>query len=306
MIELCKNMARIAQSNASVLVTGESGTGKELIAKAIHYNSHRANGPLIKVNCAALPESLLESELFGHEKGAFTGAAVRHTGRFERAHTGTLLLDEIGEISNNLQVKLLRVLQEREFERVGGTEIIKTDIRIIASTNQDLEKMVQEGKFRQDLFFRLNVAHLHLPPLRERREDVQVLSNYFLHKFCTENHKEMIGADEETMALLQQYDWPGNVRELANVMERAVVMSVGPVMGIEDLPESFAPLLAEKVPDDPLTEASGKSLREQVKAFEKNVIIAALQKTGNNKVQAAKELAISRRTLMYKLQEYGL
>lgn len=304
MIELCKNMARIAKSNASVLVTGESGTGKELIAKAIHYNSPRSNGPFIKVNCSALPENLLESELFGHEKGAFTGATMRHMGRFERAHKGTLLLDEIGEISPALQVKLLRVLQEREFERVGGRETIKTDIRIIAATNQDLEAMVAKGSFRQDLYFRLNVVHLHLPPLRERPEDIFLLANYFLNKFCADNQREVIGVDEDVMALLEQYPWPGNVRELANAMERAVVMCVGSIICMENLPETIHDFGGKEGSEE--VESHGKSLKEQTKVFEKSLIINTLQKHNNNRVQTAKELGISRRSLMYKLQEYEI
>ncbi len=228
MMDICKDTAKIALSQASVLISGESGTGKELIARAIHYNSRRAKGPFIKVNCAALPESLLESELFGHEKGAFTGAQTLRQGLFERANEGTLLLDEIGEMPLVLQAKLLRILQEREFERIGGHQTIKVDIRIIAATNRDLQAMVKEGTFREDLFYRLNVIHLILPPLRDRREDISLLANHFLQKFSSENQRDIIDIDPMAMSLLTAWSWPGNIRELSNVIERAVVMNSGP------------------------------------------------------------------------------
>ncbi|WP_167309367.1 sigma 54-interacting transcriptional regulator, partial [Escherichia coli] len=212
MMDICKDTAKIALSQASVLISGESGTGKELIARAIHYNSRRAKGPFIKVNCAALPESLLESELFGHEKGAFTGAQTLRQGLFERANEGTLLLDEIGEMPLVLQAKLLRILQEREFERIGGHQTIKVDIRIIAATNRDLQAMVKEGTFREDLFYRLNVIHLILPPLRDRREDISLLANHFLQKFSSENQRDIIDIDPMAMSLLTAWSWPGNIR----------------------------------------------------------------------------------------------
>ncbi|STL89463.1 acetoacetate metabolism regulator (two-component system response regulator) [Escherichia coli] len=208
MMDICKNTAKIALSQASVLISGESGTGKELIARAIHYNSRRAKGPFIKVNCAALPESLLESELFGHEKGAFTGAQTLRQGLFERANEGTLLLDEIGEMPLVLQAKLLRILQEREFERIGGHQTIKVDIRIIGATNRDLQAMVKEGTFREDLFYRLNVIHLILPPLRDRREDISLLANHFLQKFSSENQRDIIDIDPMAMSLLTAWSWP--------------------------------------------------------------------------------------------------
>ncbi len=236
MMDICKDTAKIALSQASVLISGESGTGKELIARAIHYNSRRAKGPFIKVNCAALPESLLESELFGHEKGAFTGAQTLRQGLFERANEGTLLLDEIGEMPLVLQAKLLRILQEREFERIGGHQTIKVDIRIIAATNRDLQAMVKEGTFREDLFYRLNVIHLILPPLRDRREDISLLANHFLQKFSSENQRDIIDIDPMAMSLLTAWSWPGNIRELSNVIERAVVMNSGPIIFSEDLP----------------------------------------------------------------------
>lgn len=235
-MDICKDTAKIALSQASVLISGESGTGKELIARAIHYNSRRAKGPFIKVNCAALPESLLESELFGHEKGAFTGAQTLRQGLFERANEGTLLLDEIGEMPLVLQAKLLRILQEREFERIGGHQTIKVDIRVIAATNRDLQAMVKEGTFREDLFYRLNVIHLILPPLRDRREDISLLANHFLQKFSSENQRDIIDIDPMAMSLLTAWSWPGNIRELSNVIERAVVMNSGPIIFSEDLP----------------------------------------------------------------------
>ncbi len=220
------NMAgRVAASNATVLLRGESGTGKELLAKAIHYHSPRANAPLIKVNCAALPETLLESELFGHEKGAFTGATARRTGRFEAADRGTLFLDEIGELTPGMQVKLLRVLQEREFERLGGNETIKVDVRVITATNRDIEKAVNEGAFREDLYYRLNVVSVVIPPLRDRKEDIPGFLDLFIKKYSRENKKSITGISAETRDLLMRYSYPGNVRELENIIERAVVLA---------------------------------------------------------------------------------
>ena len=239
MMELCRTIAKVAQSHANVLVTGESGTGKELIAKAIHYNSPRSKQPFIKVNCGALPESLLESELFGHEKGAFTGAQMQRQGLFERAHQGTLLLDEIGEMPLNLQVKLLRVLQEQEFERVGGSQTIKIDVRIVAATNRDLSDMIEQGEFRRDLYYRLNVMHLYSLPLRERPEDILLLARYFLQKFSAENNKDIIGFDVSAIRMLENYPWLGNVRELANAVEHAVIMSTGYMIFVDDLPIGF-------------------------------------------------------------------
>ncbi|HEY3424187.1 MAG TPA: sigma 54-interacting transcriptional regulator [Negativicutes bacterium] len=308
MKELCKDIAKISQSNATVLITGESGTGKELIASTIHYNSARKNGPFIKINCGALPENLLESELFGHEKGAFTGACMRRLGRFEQANKGTLLLDEVAEISPNLQVKLLRVLQEREFERVGGNETIKPDIRIIAATNRNLEEMISAGTFRQDLYYRLNVVCLQALPLRERREDIMLLADFFLQKYARENGKEMCGFDAEAIGLLEKYNWPGNVRELQNVIERAVIMSIGNVVVAEDLPDT---LLHENVPvkqylPEVSTPSEGKLLKEMVKRVECQFIEGALVANNGNKMKTAKELGISLRSLQYKIQEYAI
>ncbi|GKX56799.1 acetoacetate metabolism regulatory protein AtoC [Leminorella grimontii] len=306
MMELCRDTAKIAQSSASVLITGESGTGKELIAKAIHYNSPRAKGPFIKINCGALPESLLESELFGHEKGAFTGAQTQRQGLFERANQGTLLLDEVGEMPHNLQVKLLRVLQEREFERLGGSQTIKTDIRLIAATNRNLAQMVEQGTFRQDLFYRLNVIHLSPIPLRERPEDISLLAQHFLQKFSAENGKEIVELDPSTLAILEAYPWPGNVRELSNAIERAVIMSNGFIIFPDELPEHLQ--RQQNVPhiSETVHTLTGHTLKENLKAYERELICNALNGNQGNRVQTARALGISRRALMYKLQEYEI
>jgi len=304
MQELYRIIGKVASTSATVLLSGESGTGKELIANTIHYNSLRSHGPLVKVNCGALPESLLESELFGHEKGAFTGAAARKLGRFELANKGTIFLDEIGEVSQSLQVKLLRVLQEREFERVGGTELVKTDIRIIAATNRNLEDMVAKGTFREDLYYRLNVVSIHVPPLRERREDIPLLADYFLHKYAQENNRTMSMFDQETSSLLADYNWPGNVRELANVVERAVIMSTGCVIFPEDLPQALS--RQQIVAMEASSDYTGQSLKEIIKQVERNVIKQALAHNNGNKVKTAKDLGMSRRALLYKIEEYEL
>lgn len=306
MVELYNIVERVAGTNATVLVTGESGTGKEVIANMIHYNSKRRNGPFIKLNCGALPESLLESELFGHEKGAFTGAVARKVGRFEMANQGTLFLDEIGEISPALQVKLLRVLQEREFERVGGTQTIRTDIRIIAATNRNLVNMVKEGKFREDLYFRLNVVHLQLPPLRERKEDIRLLADSFLHKYALENDVQIDGFDQLAMQAMEEYHWPGNLRELANVVERAVIMSNGSIIHREDLLLSIPDLSGSTSEDTGGKFEGGQSLKERVKQLEREIIVQALQRNQGNRMKTAKELEISRRSLQYKIEEYEI
>lgn len=312
MMELCRTIAKVAQSHANVLVTGESGTGKELIAKAIHYNSPRSKQPFIKVNCGALPESLLESELFGHEKGAFTGAQMQRQGLFERAHQGTLLLDEIGEMPLNLQVKLLRVLQEQEFERVGGSQTIKIDVRIVAATNRDLSDMIEQGEFRRDLYYRLNVIHLYSLPLRERPEDILLLARYFLQKFSAENNKDIIGFDVSAIRMLENYPWLGNVRELANAVEHAVIMSTGYMIFVDDLPIGFK---QEMIQDAAVVENSPKmaerldkpmKLKESLKQYEKEIIERALEIYQGNRIDTAKALGISRRALMYKLQEYSI
>ncbi|QLR44003.1 acetoacetate metabolism transcriptional regulator AtoC [Enterobacter sp. RHBSTW-00994] len=305
MLDICKDTAKIALSQANVLISGESGTGKELIARAIHYNSRRASGPFIKINCAALPESLLESELFGHEKGAFTGAQTLRQGLFERAHQGTLLLDEVAEMPFSLQAKLLRILQEREFERIGGHQTIRVNIRIVAATNRDLQAMVKAGTFREDLFYRLNVIHLILPPLRERQEDIGLLANHFLQKFSSENQRDIIEFDSTALALLTRWSWPGNIRELSNVVERAVVMSTGAVIFAEDLPAPFHHPVSTKTAFRQV-QSGERNLKEEIKREEKRIIVEVLEQQQGNRTHSALMLGISRRALMYKLQEYGI
>ncbi|MGQ9371913.1 acetoacetate metabolism transcriptional regulator AtoC [Azospirillum sp. A39] len=315
MRELLQTITKVARSNATALVTGESGTGKELVAAAIHYNSPRADGPFVKVNCAAVPEGLLESEFFGHEKGAFTGAVARRRGCFEQADHGTLFLDEIGDISPGLQVKLLRVLQEREFQRVGGSDPIRADVRVVVATNRDIEDLVRRGLFRQDLYFRLNVVSLRTIPLRERPEDIRLLSSHFLQRFAAENGIEVTGFDDQAMDCLLRYGWPGNIRELSNAVERAVVMSTAPLIFPEDLPEPIACRPADVAePGEPAaaagggvgTEPEGGSLRTMISRYEARVIAEALQRNGGNRMRTAQELGISRRSLLYKLQEYAI
>jgi DNA-binding NtrC family response regulator len=290
-----KTVAQIASSRASVLITGESGTGKELIAAAIHQRSPRAKRPFVKLHCAALAESLLESELFGHERGSFTGAQTRRDGRFQQAHQGTLFLDEIGEVSPAVQVKLLRFLQEREFERVGGNETISVDVRVIAATNRDLKKMVGEGSFREDLFYRLNVINLEMPTLRERASDVPLLAAFFLRRYAAENGKEIAGFALDALERLSAYGWPGNVRELENVVERAVVMAQSSQISLVDLPQHLVPAKASggvRIP--------GASMDE----IERYAITKTLEATGGATGRAAEILKMSARKIQYKLHEY--
>lgn len=289
----------VADSKATILITGESGTGKELIAKAIHYNSPRKDNPFIKINCAALPENLVESELFGHEKGAFTGAIRQTRGRFELADGGTLLLDEISEISFGLQAKLLRVLQEREFERVGSGEPIQVDVRIISTSNQNVSELIDKGKFRGDLFYRLNVIPLHLPPLRERKEDIPLLAEHFLRLYNRENKRSVESISEEAYRLFINYDWPGNVRELENYIERALILAKGKTLTVAEFPKELA--LKE-------TKGRGESIEVgcSIHEAEKKLILKTLDFQGGNRTKAADVLGISTRTLRNKLQEYGL
>jgi two-component system response regulator AtoC len=290
----------IAPSKATILISGESGTGKELVARAVHYNSPRQNRPFIKLNCAALPEGLMESELFGHEKGAFTGAVRTTKGRFELAHTGTLLLDEIAELSLPLQSKLLRVLQEREFERVGNPTPLSVDVRVIATTNRDLNKEVKETRFREDLFYRLNVVPIFLPPLRERKEDIPLLVDHFLRKYCRENGKNIQGIDDEALEKLAAQDWKGNVRELENYIERAVVLCRDEVLTARHF--QFEHEVAERSKQyiqEGLT--PGMTLRE----MEKRLILSTLTAESNNRTRASDVLGISVRTLRNKLNEYA-
>jgi DNA-binding NtrC family response regulator len=297
------NMAgRVAASRATVLLQGESGTGKELLARLIHHLSPRAERPIIAVNCGALNENLLESELFGHEKGAFTGATSRRIGRFEEADGGTLFLDEIGELSQTVQVKLLRFLQEHEFQRLGGNQTLHTDVRVISATNRNLEQRVKEGAFREDLFYRLNVVAMSIPPLRERKEDIPPLINHFLKRYADENGKEINGLTSEAQDVLLKHDYPGNVRELENIIERAVVIARDDVISVEDLP------FREAMED--AGEAGRKAgdglLRGSVEELERKLIIEAMEKAGDHQTRAADILGISERMLRYKLKKYGL
>ncbi|NTW17404.1 MAG: sigma-54-dependent Fis family transcriptional regulator [Syntrophaceae bacterium] len=291
---------RIAASRATVLIRGESGTGKELFARLIHNLSPRSARPIIAVNCSALTESLLESELFGHEKGAFTGAMARRIGRFEESDGSTLFLDEIGDISASVQVKLLRFLQEREFQRVGGNQTIRSDVRIISATNRDLEAKVKEGTFREDLFYRLNVVVVDIPPLRERKEDVQLLIDHFLKRFAAENGKDVTGITREARDLLLKYDYPGNVRELENIMERAVVISRNRVVSIDDLPFTGEKIYAVN------GGKKGGLLRGSIEEVERALIVEAMEKAGDHQTKAAEILGISERMLRYKLKKYSL
>ena len=301
MKELLETVAMVAPSEATVLILGESGTGKELIANAIHQNSPRSNHPFIKVNCAALPETLLESELFGHEKGAFTGAVSRRQGRFHLAHKGSILLDEIAEMSMATQSKILRVLQEREFEPIGSSETVKVDTRIITATNKNLEEEVRANRFREDLYYRINVVNLTVPSLRERRDDIPLLVDFFLKRYAKKNHRNLKGFTPKAMDLLMRYDWPGNIRELENVVERSVIM----VRGDFITPDEFPGVLKSLDPEYEQISAemlSGKSLKE----MEKAMIMRTLQETDGNRTRAAEILGISRRTLQLKLKEYGV
>ncbi len=288
---------KAADSKASVLITGESGTGKELIANALHNLSPRKNHPFIKVHCAALSENLLESELFGHEKGAFTGAAARKRGRFELANTGTIFLDEIGEINQNVQIKILRVLQDKRFERVGGEDTLEVDVRVIAATNRNLEEEIAQGRFREDLFYRLNVVHIQVPPLRDRKDDIPLMLNAFLDEFNRENNKSITGFDARSRSALYKYDWPGNIRQLRNCVESAVVMCSGNEITLEDLPPTVRGAAESNVIQVPV----GISMAEA----EKIIIQQNLASNQGNKSKTADILGIGRKTLHRKLEEYG-
>lgn len=290
---------QVAESNATVLVRGESGTGKELVANAIHYNSLRADKPFVKVSCAALPESLLESELFGHEKGAFTGAVNSKEGRFEWANGGTIFLDEIGEFSQNLQVKLLRVLQSKEFERVGGKKTIKVNVRIIAATNKDLEEEVKQGKFREDLYYRINVFPVFLSPLRERKDDIVLLADYFLDKYSKENNKHITRISTPAIDMLVSYHWPGNVRELENAIERAVILCDESVVRSQYLPPSLQTAEVTKTGYE-------AGLIEAIESLEREMIIEALKVTKGHQGEAAKKLVITERILGYKIKKHSI
>ena len=297
MRQIMETVEQVAGTRASILLTGESGVGKEVIADAIQALSDRKDKPFIKVHCAALAEGLIESELFGHEKGAFTNAIAQKKGKFELADKGTIFLDEIGEINQNIQVKLLRIIQEREFERVGGTETIKVDVRIISATNRNLQQEVQKGNFREDLFYRLNVVNIEIPPLRERKEDIPLMATAFLNRFAKENNKQINGMDSKVMAILYNHPWRGNIRELENCMENAVIMCRGNILTVDDLP--FA--MRKEAGDNYVKIQLGTTLDNA----EKSIIMATLDMCKGNKSKAAEVLAIGRKTLHRKLDEYA-
>jgi two-component system response regulator HydG len=305
MLKLLETVAQVAASEATVLISGDSGTGKELIAGAIHFNSLRKDGPFVKINCAAIAETLLESELFGHEKGAFTGADRRKDGRFSQAHGGTLFLDEVSEMSMMMQVKLLRAIQEREFSRVGGEDTIKVDVRVIAATNKDLLEQVNAGAFREDLYYRLNVVELKVPPLSARTEDIPLLAQHFLETFAAKNRKEIKGFTPGAMDNLIHYDWPGNVRELMNAVERGVVLARTNYLDVGDFP-----FMQDAMPQDDQDAADSVALSMKgdlpLEEVEKAAILITLEAAGGNKSETARRLGITRKTLHKKLKTYGV
>ena len=306
--EIFETIKRVAPTTTTILITGETGTGKELIARAIHRNSPRKNNPFIKINCAAIPESLMESELFGYEKGAFTGAATKKQGRFELAHKGTLFLDEVGELPKDMQVKLLQVIQEQEFERIGGLQTIKVDVRLITATNRNLFEDVKDGRFREDLYYRLNVIPAHLPPLRERKEDIPVLIGFFIEKFNKKLDRSVKYIDEKVTNLLIQYSWPGNIRELENLVERMILMARGDTIVFADLPSELKTAI-----ESDSTGLSGirqkpfkDIMKNHMEDIEKQMIISVLEECGNNVTRAAKQLGLSRKGLQLKMMKYKL
>ncbi|GAB6162302.1 sigma-54 dependent transcriptional regulator [Desulfothermus naphthae] len=315
--EALKIVDKVAKTDATVLVTGESGTGKELIVREIHKKSSRANKPFVPINCGAIPKELLESELFGHEKGAFTHAIRSRPGRFELANGGTLFLDEIAELDVYLQVKLLRAIQEKEFERVGGTRTIKVDVRIIAATNKDLEKEVEKGNFREDLFYRLNVVNISIPPLRQRKDDILLLANYFLKKFCTQNNKKIFRLEQKVEQALLNYSWPGNVRELENLMERLSILCDNDTVTLEDLPFKIlnnsiyrdntkikSPVFEEfTYPTLDTLKKLNMNLKQLLEEIENRLLVEALEKSKGVKNRAAQLLGLKRTTLIEKLKK---
>jgi DNA-binding NtrC family response regulator len=303
MQEVFKLIEQVAASRSTVMVYGKSGTGKELVAKAVHYNSQRTTKPFVAVNCAAIPAELLESELFGHEKGAFTGAIATKVGKFELATGGTLFLDEVGSMRLDLQAKILRALQEREIERVGGTRTIKIDVRVLAATNRDLKRAVEEGAFREDLYYRLNVVPITLPPLRQRRDDIPLLVEYFIAKYNREFNRSVKGFSAGATAALYQYDWPGNVRELENVIERAVALAQSETVSLRELPLDISVLGRDMMED---IQRAGLSLREARGRFEKQYILSVMEKVQWNQTEAARLLGLHRNTLLWKLQRLGI
>ncbi|RJP93891.1 MAG: sigma-54-dependent Fis family transcriptional regulator [Desulfobacteraceae bacterium] len=299
MQKMFETLSMVAPTEATVLILGESGTGKELVANAIHQNSPRKTNPFIKINCAALPETLLESELFGHERGAFTGAVARQKGRFRQAHTGSIFLDEIGEMTPATQVKILRVLQEKEFEPLGGSQTVQVDVRIIAATNRVLEQEIEKGKFREDLYYRLNVVSIEIPPLRERRDDILLLADHFLKKYAEKNKKMIKGFTPRTLDLFLRHDWPGNVRELENAVERSVILSRNEMISPEYLPATLKALDSESFPGE-----AGITDSKSIKDVEQQLILRTLHETGGNRTRTSEILGISRRTLQLKLKKY--
>ncbi len=311
MQDVFKIIEKVADTPSTVLITGESGTGKELVATALHSGSSRRSKPFIRINCAAIPKDLMESELFGYERGAFTGAVTSKPGRFELADGGSLFLDEIAEIPVAMQVKLLRALQESEFERVGGIKTLKVDVRLIAATNRDLKREIAEGRFREDLYYRLAVVPVALPPLRERTADIPALVTHFVEKYNKKLNKKVLGLEPDAMEILQEYGWPGNIRELENMMERMILFAEGPVILAKDLPEPLKEADTVRVPIPALTpqggDASMKDIVKQAAAeLERDLIAKALEETGGNVTQAAKKLKISRKSLQNKMKEFGL
>jgi DNA-binding NtrC family response regulator len=306
MSDVLQTIRKVAPGTATVLIRGETGTGKELVARALHDNSPRKDGPFVRVHCAALPENLLESELFGHEKGAFTGATSRKPGRVELAHKGTLFLDEIGDITPAVQVKLLRVIQERELERVGGTQTIKVDVRFLAATHRDLEAMVAAKAFREDLFYRLNVVPLRVPSLRERAGDIDALARHFCEKFGAANGKPAIKLAPGALEILRGHAWPGNVRQLQNLMERLVVLADGEAIRASDVERELVPSTQGTRLREESAIAQGASLDAHRRGAEREALVTALAQAGNNRTLAARLLNVSRRTLYNKLKEHGL
>ena len=306
--EIFETIKRVAPTTTTILITGETGTGKELIARAIHRNSPRKNNPFIKINCAAIPESLMESELFGYEKGAFTGAATKKQGRFELAHKGTLFLDEVGELPKDMQVKLLQVIQEQEFERVGGLQTIKVDVRLITATNRNLFEDVKDGRFREDLYYRLNVIPAHLPPLRERKEDIPVLIDFFIEKFNKKLDRSVKYIDEKVTNLLIQYSWPGNIRELENLVERMILMARGDTIVFADLPSELKTAIeSDSTSPSGIRQKPFKDImKNHMEDIEKQMIISVLEECGNNVTRAAKQLGLSRKGLQLKMMKYKL
>ncbi|NPU83637.1 MAG: sigma-54-dependent Fis family transcriptional regulator [Syntrophaceae bacterium] len=308
MMELFETIRCVAPTTTTVLITGETGTGKELAAQAVHLNSPRKANPFLKINCAAIPENLMESELFGYEKGAFTGAVMSKPGRFELAHKGTLFLDEIGELSRDMQVKILRVIQEQEFERVGGLRTIKVDVRLIAATNRNLQQEVKEGRFREDLYYRLNVFPIWIPPLRERREDMPALVDFFIQKFNRKFERAVQGADRELLEIFRRYDWPGNVREMENVLERLVLMASKDSLTADNLPPELKAAVQEAVLSGrgDQREPIKKLIKEHSEEIERQMILSVLESCGYNVTRAAQELGMSRKGLQLKMIKYNL